>query len=380
MGILRTNTISGIGTDGPVFNGVTKFDTQGYIVPPSGTTEQRSAGITTAQGTIRFNTDSQKLEFYAQDQWWEMVTDTPNLGTSSDTGAGARGVWAGGYAPPGNTNTIQYLNISSTGNTLDFGDISTAAAGGGGSGGGSSTRGIFFSGSGIINIDYITFASTGNAVNFGNSLAPHIYSAAFSNSTRGIHGGGTSPTPDATNIIEYITMASTGDAVDFGDLVSAQLRINGVASPTRGIFMGGRPALPGTEINVIQFISIATLGNTQDFGDLSRTSSTAGAASNATRGLYFGGRGPNSSQIDYITIATTGNSVDFGDLSEISIDGSAVSSPTRAVHVLGRNASSDLNTIEYVNIATQGNAVDFGDALTNQMRHSWPTSNAHGGL
>ena len=36
------------------------------------------------QGAIRFNTDSQKLEFYAQGEWWIMSTDTPNLGTSSD--------------------------------------------------------------------------------------------------------------------------------------------------------------------------------------------------------------------------------------------------------------------------------------------------------
>jgi hypothetical protein len=86
MGILRANTISGLGTDGAVFQGVTKFDTQGYVVPSSGTTDQRSAGITTTQGAIRFNTDSQKLEFYAQDQWWEMVIDTPALGIAADTG------------------------------------------------------------------------------------------------------------------------------------------------------------------------------------------------------------------------------------------------------------------------------------------------------
>ena len=71
------------------------------------------------QGAIRFNTDSQKLEFYAQDQWWEMVIDTPNLGTSSDTGAGARGVFGGG-APGFGINTIEYVNISSTGNSQDF--------------------------------------------------------------------------------------------------------------------------------------------------------------------------------------------------------------------------------------------------------------------
>jgi hypothetical protein len=81
MGILRTNTLSGIGTDGPVFDGVTRLDTFGYVVPPVGVTSDRTlVGVTTAQGSIRFNTDSQKLEFFAQDQWFEMVIDTPNLG------------------------------------------------------------------------------------------------------------------------------------------------------------------------------------------------------------------------------------------------------------------------------------------------------------
>ena len=177
MGILRTNTLSGIGTNGPVFDGVTRLDTQGYFVPPPGTTDQRSAGITTTQGAIRFNTDSQKLEFFAQDQWFEMVIDTPALGTSSDTGAGARGLFGGGYTPtPVATylNTIEYITISSTGNVVDFGDLSVGKSG--------------FS--------------------------------ACSSSTRGVFGGGFTPTPVATrlNVIEYITISSTGNVVDFGDL------------------------------------------------------------------------------------------------------------------------------------------------------------------
>ena len=87
------------------------------------------------QGAIRFNTDSQKLEFYAQDQWFEMVIDTPALGTSSDTGAGARGVFGGGFGvSPANLLTLEYINISSTGNALDFGDaiVTTQQAAGGG--------------------------------------------------------------------------------------------------------------------------------------------------------------------------------------------------------------------------------------------------------
>ena len=47
------------------------------------------------QGAIRFNTDSHKLEFYAQGEWWVMSTDTPNLGNtltdSGDTTPNVRG-------------------------------------------------------------------------------------------------------------------------------------------------------------------------------------------------------------------------------------------------------------------------------------------------
>ena len=39
--------------------------------------------IEVPQGAIRLNTDSQKLEFYAQDRWYEMATDTPNLSMSN---------------------------------------------------------------------------------------------------------------------------------------------------------------------------------------------------------------------------------------------------------------------------------------------------------
>ena len=56
------------------------------------------------QGAIRLNTDSQKLEFYAQDQWWEMATDVPTLD------GGARGVFAGSGPSP--ATTMDYITIS----------------------------------------------------------------------------------------------------------------------------------------------------------------------------------------------------------------------------------------------------------------------------
>ena len=64
------------------------------------------------QGAIRLNSDSQRLEFYAQDRWYEMATDVPNLAESSGAStdnievAGVRGMFAGG-AEPSHSNIIQ---------------------------------------------------------------------------------------------------------------------------------------------------------------------------------------------------------------------------------------------------------------------------------
>ena len=79
------------------------------------------------QGAIRFNTDSQKLEFYAQGEWWNMVTDTHNLGTSADSTPGVRGVFMGGQKDgTGVFDIIDYVNIASTGNAIDFGNLLAA--------------------------------------------------------------------------------------------------------------------------------------------------------------------------------------------------------------------------------------------------------------
>ena len=72
--------------------------------------------IEVPQGAIRLNTDSQKLEFFAQDRWHEMATDVPTLD------GGARGLFAGGYNPS-KSNVIDYITIAKTGNALDFGDM-----------------------------------------------------------------------------------------------------------------------------------------------------------------------------------------------------------------------------------------------------------------
>jgi hypothetical protein len=337
-------------------------------------------------GAMRFNSDSQKLEYWNGSAWFQVHTATPNLATAGDPTPGVRGIWCGGYAPGGSTNEVRYINIASTGDTQDFGDLNSGVNSGFGSGqAASSTRALFMSGGGKFHIDYVTFASTGNTINFGNStISSGIYSAALSNSTRGIQSGGWGPSgvsAPSSDIIEYVTIASTGNAIDFGNLSTNVNRHGGAASPTRGIFFGGRTSGPTGTIDDIQFITTATLGNAQVFGELTSIRDTLGSCSNATRAISFGGRTPSvSTHIEYVTIASTGDTTNFGDLGTACDSGNAVNSPTRGVHAISRTGGGDVNTLEYINIATTGNAADFGDANNNKMRHAWPASNGHGGL
>ena len=198
-----------------------------------------------------------------------------------------RGVWAGGAnAVPGPSvqiNIIQYVQISTIGNSIDFGDLTSArrvrdyrCS--------SSTRGVFGSGTpgtGFTKtMDFVTISSTGNAVAFGDMVFSGGYGGGCSNSTRGIFAG--SATPTAINTMQYITIASTGNATQFGDLTLARQVGGSCSSSTRAVFGGGDTS---TEVNVIDYVSILSLGNAIDFGDLSFNRGRCTACSDSHGGL-----------------------------------------------------------------------------------------------
>jgi len=102
------------------------------------------------------------------------LTDTRN-GTGALSNA-TRGIWGGGETPS-KTNIIDYVTIATTGNAIDFGDMTYVRANASGDGASSATRGIFSGGgspaSGNDNnrmklIDKIEIATTGNAIDFGD--------------------------------------------------------------------------------------------------------------------------------------------------------------------------------------------------------------------
>ena len=86
MATLRVDTVSGIGTEGTVLKGGLRFRSKNYLTLPKGNTNQR------------------------------------------DNDGGGRAAWAGGevLASPYTTDTIDYIDLTSQGNAVDFGDLNNA--------------------------------------------------------------------------------------------------------------------------------------------------------------------------------------------------------------------------------------------------------------
>ena len=164
--------------------------------------------VTVPTGAIRYNTDSNKMECYNGTKWMQVAV-------SESTPIGARGLIGGAES----TNTITYFTIATTGNGVDFGDLTAAAASSTGGTASSATRGLI--GLGYVapartnRIDFCTIATTGDATDFGDLTLVRNNYGSLSNSTRGIFLGGNDP---YTNTIDFVLIASTGDATHFGDV------------------------------------------------------------------------------------------------------------------------------------------------------------------
>lgn len=382
-----SNAWNGYMQDFRFYNGICKYPNGTTFTPPDRIAE---VGVGFTTGQLRYNTDSNLPELYDGNQWVQLSVSQVGLGTGGDTEPGARGIIAGAYTSASSPAHTDYLNIASTGNAINFGNLTTGR--GSFAAFSSSTRGVFAGGyipGGLQSlIESITISSTGSAVASGfsifysNGTATNVKNCAgLSNSTRGLIAGGTpSNTPGAAvNNIDYVTISNLGNGIDFGDLTVARRFPKGLASSTRGIFGAG--VVGPVVSNVMDFVTIATLGNAQDFGDLTVGGYGGSTCANATRGIHAGRwlNPGNSNVIDYITIATLGNVVDFGDLVNPSHGGAGMSSPTRGVFGGAYISPTINNSIEYINIATQGNAVDFGDQSLAKY-YADGCSNAHGGL
>ena len=329
-------------------------------------------------GTTRFNQDFRTLEFFDGVNW-KTVNSYARL-----SGSG-RGVFAGGYdfTNPGqdDRSTIEFIQISTLGNTSSFGDLleNKRVC----SGCSSSTRGLNSGGltpTALDVIEYVTIASGGNSIDFGNLTVARYALGALSSSTRGINGGGYHPS--YKNELDYVEIATIGNALDFGDLSDSPYAPVGFSNGTRGIFAGGEVSLSPSNIKTgsMDSITIASKGNGVKFGDLTYGVYGAGGGSNSVRGIYAGGHNNgDKDEINFVTIASDGNGVDFGNLTIARRSVAGTSSQTRTVIAGGNISPVKVNTIDYITIASAGNAFDFGD-LTRLIEQQSAFSDCHGGL
>ena len=388
MSEVRVNNLSNENnTGGPTISGITTYSGRHFFVPPSGTTLERPENC--KPGSLRFNTDTAHLEYFRGDTigWTEIEASSPELGggTGSNEGLGARAIAGGGFL---GTRTIEFVTVSTFGDSQDFGDLTAAGAIHGKQGVCTETR-MLFSGGYINNaIEFITVASTGDSTDFGDMSFRRYAHTGVNDTIRGILGGGASTTPFVpshgaeTNMIEYVTIAQQGNAVDFGDMVHTKSTQASVNSTTRGIIQ--RSNTPLGPVGVMDTIIMRSTGNATDFGDVSSSQELSGGICNATRGIFSGGFMHNV--IQYITMATEGNTIDFGDMLQVSSTTRGASSKTRGLIVGGHFPSGGgypyLNVIQSVQIATTGNSVDFGDMAYagGDVSQISCNSNAHGGI
>jgi len=193
---------------------------------------------------------------------------TQENGCSSST----RGMWFGGWDGSNTVNTIDYVEISTIGNAIDFGDINVGIRESGAALS-SSVRAVFAGGRNqpanlaLNDIVFANIASKGNTTTFGNLNRLLFSQSAAANSVRGIFAGGGLPGGIYTTEISFITIASEGDASEFGNLQTGRQYLAATANQTRSVIAGGTtPA--GTKLNIIEYITIASSGNASDFGDL----------------------------------------------------------------------------------------------------------------
>ena len=310
-------------------------------------------------GAIWWDTANDKVMIYVNDAWYEVTL----VGSaSSAVWYGDRAVIFGGNNSTNNpTNEIQYFDITTTGNSSDFGDLANTGAWGLGSVS-NATYGVhhnFSSSSSYTALEYVTISTTGNAQSFGTLTSAEDRGASASDGTTGLF--------NSNSVFNQITIATTANATSSSASLTVSRDDHGAAGNTnRAVFAGAY-----VSSNIMDYVTWASLGAGVDFGDLTQARGMMGALSNATYSVFGGGTtGSPTNTIDYVTIDTTGNATDFGDLTTGRMRSGAAANGTRGTFSGGADNSAATNIIDYITIASPGNATDHGDLISSKDKSS----------
>jgi len=296
---------------------------------------------------------------------WRITDITRNIkteGTFPGFSGSHKGLYFGG-STPSDSNVIQSVDQTSTGDGVDFGDLSVAH-----SELTTGANGIRALAAGLgTSVDTVLFASQGNSSNFATlAIDPRQYGSCSNNTRSLFHGNG----DNFHDTVEYCEFATLGVKADFGNLSAGKDREGACSSPTRGVWAGGET--PGGNINVIEFVEIATTGNAVDFGDLASARRYPSGTSSNIKGLMAAGyTDAIVKNIDSFQIASTGNGVDYGDLSTTRFGCGTLSNNVRGIFAAGVDPSR-VNTMDFGSFSSAGTLADFGDLV----EVSWAVSGA----
>ena len=223
------------------------------------------------------------------------------------------------------TQQIDYYTVATQSDGIDFGNLTGTY--GYSSALSSQTRGLIAAGYGHPSpganqnvIDYVEIATVGNAVDFGDNTRVGNSRAGLSDGIRGVWAGnGGSPDPSST--VDLNIISSKGNAIDYGD-TSYRFANAGASNSVRGIL---------TNLNGLESYQLASGGNSIEFGDRPTNMTQPNCTASHTRVVIAGGRDNHPSSqtftdaFEYVNIASTGSSINFGNLSEITASGAGYS-------------------------------------------------------
>lgn len=299
-----------------------------------------------------------------------------------------RGLWMGGVAGSlGNySNTIAYITITSTGNSVFFGNLTIARSDLAGAASG--TRAIAFggnAGSRQTRMDYVTIASTGNATTYGTLATAVSQNVGCNSSTLGFSCTGSNNSSGASSEVVSVTIASTGNGSSFASLTTATNSSAACSSSaTNTALVAAGSSAGGTQYGMIQAFNMSSGSVTSTWAFLVANNDSFAGCGSTTRGLFGGGRqgSTRTKVIQYVTFASAGNATTFGDLTQQRNGLGALSSSTRAVFGGGLDVPYGVvlySIMDYVTIASTGNAVSYG-SLYNSVIAMAAVSNVNGGL
>jgi len=274
---------------------------------------------------------------------------------------GDRALYAGGNLPSGagNTNVIDYRNITLLGTANDFGDLTSTRNEVAGTG--DDTRGLFQAA--YMDIDYVTISTTSNSTDFGNlANGQNGGVGAVGDGTYAVFAGGYFG--GTKNTIDRVTVQTIGNATDFGDLGDSKYYKSAmVGNGTRGVIGGGWNG--STRTNQMEYMTLSTTSNSTNFGTLNSARYGLAGAS-GTYSLFAGGNtSAYVNTIDWIQVDTLSNSSDAGDLTQARMELAGTSNYSRAVFAGGiynSGGSVYVNTIDYRSTGVSAlNASDYGD-------------------